>query len=194
MLIVMNTSSDKLRDFIGQNSESFNELKAPKDLWNNIEPQLDPNKGPGNSLKWILAALCVIALVVTAYYWGSTSKKKPTPQTEMQQMFDIQTEALEYADIPDFMETQQYYEMEIHQVYDELLATDPDSALIRDINQLDAVQEELLHDLKEAEGVYKEHVLHAMIQNQQTKLNLLMDVLDQIKTSEQEKNNRYEIF
>jgi len=193
MLIVMNTSSDRLRDFIGQNSESFNELKAPKDLWNNIEPQLEPNKGPGNWLKWILAALCVIALVVTAYYWGSASKKKPTPQTEMQQMFDLQTEALEYADIPDFMETQQYYDMQIQQVYVELLATDPDSALIQDISQLDAAQEELLQDLKEAEGFYKEHVLHAMIHNQQTKLNLLMDVLDQIKTSEQEKN-RYELF
>jgi len=193
MLIVMNNSSDNLRDFIGQNRGSFNDLEAPKDLWANIEPQLDPNNRPGNSLKWILAALCVIALVVTAYYWDSSSKKNQTPQTEMQQMFDIQTEALEYANIPDFMETQQYYDMQIHQVYDELLATDPDSVLIQDINQLDAIQEELLHDLKEAEGIYKEHVLHAMIQNQQTKLNLLMDVLNQIKTSEQEKN-RYELF
>ena len=193
MLIVMNNSSDKLRDFIGQNSSSFNDRKAPEGLWDNIEPQLDPNKGPSNSLKWIMAALGVIMLIVAAYYWGSSSKKKQTPPTKAQELFEIQTEALEYADIPDFLETQQYYDMEIHQVYDELLATDPDSALIQDINQLDVIQNELLQDLKEAEGIYKEHVLHAMIQNQQTKLNLLMDVLDQIKTSEQEKNS-YELF
>jgi hypothetical protein len=193
MLIVMNNGSDKLRDYIGQNSSSFNDLKAPKGLWEQIEPQLDPDKGPGNALKWIMVALGVFMLVMAAYYWGNTSRKKQTVPTEVQQVLDVQTEALEYADIPDFLETQQYYDMKIYQVYDELLATDPDNELIQDINQLDVIQDELLADLKEAEGVYKERVLHAMIQNQQTKLNLLMDVLDQIKTSEEEKN-RYELF
>ncbi len=190
MLVVMNKGTDKLGAFINANRSAFDDLKAPKGLWDQIEPELDPK--PKGYWKWAVGIAGIIIVVAGAYMMGQQSISQDAPENEIQQFLNLQDEALEYANLPDFKETRQYFDMQIVQVYNEVKSKNADATLLEDISQLDVIEKELIQELKETEGVYKEHVLQAMIRNQQTKLNLLLDVLDQINQSEQQKKNIYE--
>lgn len=190
MLVVMNKGTDKLGAFINANRSSFDDLKAPRGLWDQIEPELDPE--PKGYWKWAVGIVGIIIVVAGAYMMGQQSISQDAPDNEIQQFLNLQDEALEYANLPDFKETRQYFDMQIVQVYNEVKRKNSDATLLEDISQLDVIEKELIQELEEAEGVYKEHVLQAMIRNQQTKLNLLLDVLDQINQSEQQKKNIYE--
>ena len=190
MLVAINKGTDKLGAFINANKSAFDDLTAPKGLWDQIEPELDPK--PKGYRKWIIGTVGIIIVVAGAYVMGQQSISKDTPNNEIQQFLKDQDKALEYANLPDFKETRRYFDMQIVQVYNEVISKSADATLLEDINQLDIIEQELREELREAEGVYKEHVLQAMIQNQQTKLNLLLDVLDQMNQSEQQKKNNYE--
>ena len=190
MLVIMHKGMDRLEDFINVNKSAFEDLKAPQDLWNKIEPQLSP-KPEGNG-KWIVGAVVLALIIAGAYVLGQRSATHDESNKETQQFLHLQDEALEYANLPDFKETQQYFDRQIVQVYNEIKRKNADATLLEDISQLDIVEQELIKELIEAEGVYKEHVLQAMIRNQQTKLNLLLNVLDEINQSEEQKKNIYE--
>jgi len=181
--------NDKLREYIRDNRSAIDDLRAPADLWGRIEPEIDPK--PKGYLKWITIAIAAIILGSVGYYVGQNQKVEEE-KSEIQNFLDIQEEALQYANIPDFKETQQYYEMEVVQVLNQLKSKNVGDELLQDLKQLEIIEQELYQELQEAEGIYKEHVLQAMIQNQQTKLNLLLNVLNELKHSDDQKQKIYE--
>ncbi len=188
MLVLSLMNNDKLREYLRDHREDLDDLKAPTGLWDKIEPQLDPK--PRGYLRWAGITLGLVIIGLVAYHWGQQNQaSKPS---DIQNLIDIQQEALQYADIPDFNETQQYYQMEVVQVLNKLKSKNVENELLEDLKQLELIEQELYKELQEAAGIYKEHVLQAMIQNQQTKLNLLLNVLNEIKHSEEQKQKKYE--
>lgn len=188
MLVVMkNNNTDELKDFIQQNRGAFEELKAPANLWDKIEPQIDPKPNGRNT--WMKALAIGIVMAVAAFvvgYYAADSDEQVHDDNYYQK------EALEYASLPDFNETQEYYQMQVNQVWNEIQLVGYDEAIEQDLNLLNQSDKELQEELKQAEGAYKEHILQAMIQNQQIKLNLLMSVLSELQQSEQQKQSKYE--
>lgn len=189
MLGMIKNERDPLRSFIEDNKARFDEHKAPTGLWGEIEKSL-PKASPKNTpWKWFgLIAICVVlAISVTTYFAGQSDhlEQEISPDVEDEQI-------LEFAQLPDFNETQQYYATQVNETWTELKKLHYDATLEKDLGLLDEQDRDLRIELNSAEGIYKEHVLQALIQNQQIKLNLLMDVLNEIKNSEIQKSNTYE--
>lgn len=190
MLIVMNNNNrDELKDFIQKNRGAFEELKAPTNLWDQIEPNLDPN--PKKDHTWQKGLMIGLLLAIAAFVIGYTMAGQ---DDHIGEELNYQKEALEFASLPDFEETQQYYETQVHQVWNEIQLVGYDESIANDLELLNQNDQELQEELKEAEGIYKEHILQAMIQNQQIKLNLLMSVLNELQESEQQKQRKHEII
>ena len=92
----------------------------------------------------------------------------------------------------EIQETEQYYSQMVAQRYNELrpfLASDPvaDEMLTADMEELDEVYEDLKEDLKD--DVSNPEVIEAMILNYRVKLEILEDLLNQLKEKE---NQDYE--
>jgi len=83
-----------------------------------------------------------------------------------------------YAELESFAETEQYYLSAIYASHQELDKIHKDETLDEDLKALDKIDLELRREYKNAQGMYREQVLRALIQNHQTKLNLMLDVLD----------------
>lgn len=180
---------DPLRDYIREHRSSFDTQKAPAGMWDVIEAQLPETKGQTNYWKWLgIFSMVMILGLSLAFLW---LKRDTAAHLEGSPMVE-DTEVLEFAHMPDFNETQQYYTTQVNETWAELKKIHYDATLEKDLSLLDEHDRELRDELKDAEGIYKEHVLQALIQNQQIKLNLLMDVLGEIKNSEAQKKNNYE--
>lgn len=192
MLVMMKRNeADRLRSYIEENKSEFDNLKAPAGLWDEIDKEINkPEKPNGNwKIKGLVASILMIITLSAGYYWG---QQQGTNNDQVEQMLQ-EEEALEFAGLPDFNETRQYYVTQVNTTWNELKNLHYDATLEQDLSLLDKTDEELKNELIEAEGIYKEHVLQAMIQNQQIKLNLLMDVLSEIKAqSSSQKSKDYE--
>jgi hypothetical protein len=189
MLAMIRNERDPLRTFIEDNKAEFDEYKAPPSIWDNVQKEIPVTLAKTTPWKWIglMAISVVLAIVVTAYFTRQDEVIDQEQSTEVQD-----DQILEFAQLPDFNETQQYYATQVNATWVELKKLHYDATLEKDLSLLDEQDNELRIELKSAEGIYKEHVLQALIQNQQIKLNLLMDVLNEVKNSESQKNNTYE--
>lgn len=192
MLVMMKRNeADRLRSYIEENKSEFDNLKAPAGIWDEIDKEINkPEKPSGNwKTKGLIASILMVITLSAGYYWGQQQGSNNDQVEEMLQ----EEEALEFAGLPDFNETRQYYVTQVNTTWNELKKLHYDATLEQDLSLLDKTDEELKNELIEAEGIYKEHVLQAMIQNQQIKLNLLMDVLSEVKAqSSRQKSKDYE--
>ena len=99
----------------------------------------------------------------------------------------------------EIQETEQYYSQMVAQRYSELrpyLASDPvvDEMLTADMEELDEVYDDLKEDLKD--NVSNPEVIEAMILNYRVKLEILEDLLNQLKEKENqndEDNDSYSL-
>ena len=189
MLVIMKSNEDKLRQYIRNHEDEFNTEKAPDIVWDSISTEISKDKNSQHDWMYKLLGgmLIVIVVGVAGYYFGSLQKEsviEPLPVVE--------NEILEFAALPDYNETQQYFAMQVSEVWNQIQSLAYDITLEEDLKQIDLIDAELRKELQEAEGIYKEHVLQAMIQNQQTKLDLLLNVLSELQSSKPQKSNQYE--
>ena len=186
MLVMMKREEDKLRSFIEQNKQAFDGHRAPAGIWDQID--LEVNGPKSMPWKWyiLLGLLVISGALGIGYYFGQHNGS-------MSEEVNSQQKILEYAGLPDFEETRQYYITQVNETWKELRELHYDATLEQDLNLIDKTDDELKNELLQAEGIYKEHVLQAMIQNQQIKLNLLINVLEDIKSQTTlRKSKKYE--
>ncbi len=190
---------DKLREYISSHQTEFDGYKAPPIIWDKISEELDKSTPPstdpadqnGLPWPWIIGGIVALLMVGSLGYYMGYQKDTFSNTVEPPA---IESEILEFAAMPDYNETQQYFAMQVADVWSQIKSLNYDETLEQDLKQLDQVDAELRQELQEAEGVYKEHVLQAMIQNQQTKLELLINVLRELQSSTTNNNNEYEII
>ena len=173
--------SDRLEDFVKQHREQFDLHEPDPSIWLKINPANAPIIRERKPMRWlrVAAAVAMIFAGSTAGIYFLTGNQAETDQYSSELYREIQ-------------ETEDYYSHMVSQRYDELrpyLVSDPAAKemLTADMEELDEVYNELKEDLKD--NASNPEVIEAMILNYRVKLEILEDLLNQLKEKE---NQDYE--
>ena len=173
--------SDRLEEFVRQNREQFDLHEPDPSIWLKINPANSQVVKERRPMRWlrVAAAVAMIFAGSTAGIYFLTGGNAETDQYSNKLYMEIR-------------ETEQYYSQMVSQRYDELkpyLASDPaaEEMLTDDMTELDEVYSELKEDLKD--NASTPEVIEAMILNYRVKLEILEDLLNQLKEKE---NQDYE--
>jgi hypothetical protein len=173
--------TDRLEQFMRNNREAFDDLEPMPDLWNRIEEQLPARK----IFPWktYLGRAAAILIIFTSGYFFSlyiTSTKQNGNSVHTEAANGISPEMYTY------LEARAYYSGMITTKKNELFHLAGSNNDIKKIIEeefalLDKDYKELEQDL--ADELAGEEVIEAMIQHYRIKLELLEDILHQLKTS-----------
>ena len=175
--------SDRLEDFVKQNREQFDLREPDPSIWLKIETEGKAVTKEHRPLRWlrIAAAVAMIFAGSTAgIYFLSGDRVQEERSSEL------------YLEI---LETELYYSRMVSDRYDELqpfLASNPAASalLSMDMEELDEVYRELKEDLKD--NASNPEVIEAMILNYRVKLEILEDLLVQLKEKENQDDENEE--
>jgi len=183
----------QLEDFIRNNKENFDSLTPAEDSWGKIVSKMDESrpvkiKEMTATRTWILrvaAALIISFVSITVYRWVN-----PSPATTPV----AQSVTIDPA-VKELIEAEAWYTTQINNKISELDQYTVGFADIRqdvmnDMAELDTAYFELKQEL--GEDIYKQEVVESMIQNYRLKLEILEDVLKQLK-SVKEDESEYEV-
>ena len=165
---------DNLEKFIIENRADFDTAVPPLKVWADIDRQLDAKGAP--RIVWMqrlrvaaAVAVLVAASCVIGFQVGASS-----------------AEAKALADIsPEHAEMEQYFNEQINEKLARLASYEQDGFVRPDLADLDAVYEDLKQELETAPAGTEDRVIQAMINNYQTKIDILEQVLDKVQTTEQ---------
>ena len=165
---------DQLEKFIRENRSAFDTEVPTLKVWANIDKQID--KRPRPKIVWIrrLAAIAAVAiLAVTACVIGFN-------------MGTASAEARSLADIsPEHAEMETYFNDQIQKKMAKLVSYKQDGFVQSDFQELDAIYEDLKQELLKAPAGNEEQVIQAMINNYQTKIDILEKVIEKVQTTGQ---------
>lgn len=166
---------DRLEDFVVQNRAEFDVREPDPSLWLKINPQNSVIKRTSR-LTWLRYAAAVAVIFVSfsagIYFLSGTHERPEELYGEL------------YREI---LETEAYYTSMVNQKYNELqpyVSSNPQlkKDLDYDLNELDRIYLELKEDL--SDNVGNTEVVEAMIQQYRMKVEILEDLLNQIKEKE----------
>ena len=165
---------DQLEKFIHENRSAFDTEVPTLKAWANIDRQLD--KRPKPRVVWMqrlrtIAAIAILAITacVIGFKMGSAS-----------------SEARSLADIsPEHAEMERFFNEQIQNKMVKLASYKQYGFVKADFQELDVIYQELQQELEKAPFGNEEQVIQAMINNYQTKLDILEQVLNKIQTTGQ---------
>lgn len=180
---------DKLEKFVRENRVAFDD-KTPKHLvWEGIEARLNQQVAPETTPKIIplrsrlyqytkIAAVALLLLTIGGFmgsYW--TSQK--------------QTEQLSFGAInEEYQELETFYSEQVNLQMTQLKKYRIDESLMNDIKELDASFSELKKELKRSgKEADNEVIINAMIENYQSKIDILERVLNHLERKNKDKQS-----
>jgi predicted CopG family antitoxin len=178
--------SDRLEDFVKQHREEFDLHEPDPSIWLKVSPAAGTPGPKGRSLRWLrIAATVAIIFAGSAagiYFLTGERTESDPGQADL------------YSEL---MESEQYYGRMVADRYEELqpfLAADPAAKemLSADMEELDDVYDELKEDLKD--NASNPEVIEAMILNYRVKLEILEDLLNQLKEKEYQDDENEESY
>lgn len=167
---------DRLEKFIRDHRDEWDDKKAPDEAWTNILNGLPSAPIPEKSI-WKRATILlgfVVILLLTYLLVNQPSDSENTQQVPI----------LEYAELPNFQETEEFYISAIFTSQQKVSEQHIDATLEEDLSLLDQKIQELRKEYVTVQGAYKENVLRAIILNHQMKLQILERVLQNIQENE----------
>lgn len=180
--------SDRLEDFVRQHREEFDLREPDPSVWLKINPASAPVVKEKRPMRWlrIAAAIAVIFAGSSAGIYFLTGGSNESDLYSQELYMEMQ-------------ETEAFYTMMVRDRYEELkpyLASDPvaNEMLSADMEELDEVYHELKNDLKD--NISNPEVIEAMVLNYRIKLEILEDLLNQLKEKENqdyEKDDSYSL-
>ncbi len=183
--------TDKLEKFILENRESFDDLEPRKDLFDGVEPR----KTNGNrfDLKIVLTRVAaVLVIFVASYYFHDFMQNRGSGKSSVAtSKVGKNGQSKLYLQL---QEASFYYTSQIEDTKTMVFKLTGNNADLRqeinsELMDLDKVFQQLKSDLND--NVDNEEVIVAMIQNYRLKLEILKDILKQLKAAD-EKNNKHE--
>ena len=180
--------SDRLEDFVRQHREEFDLREPDPSVWLKINPANAPVVKEKRPMRWlrVAAAIAVIFAGSSAGIYFLTGGNNEADLYSQELYMEMQ-------------ETEAFYTMMVSDRYEELkpyLASDPlaNEMLSADMEELDEVYHELKNDLKD--NISNPEVIEAMVLNYRIKLEILEDLLNQLKEKENqdyEKDDSYSL-
>lgn len=179
--------TDKLEKFIKDHRGEFDDLVPDPKIWDKIEKR-EPGKHSVNWTTVLLRVAAVVVIFVSAYIFVDyLSKSDISNEVAKNEMIDP-----EDADMArELMEAEYYYTNQIDERKEEFYCLTVNNAGVRDdidaeLIDLDKTFSELKDDLKD--NADNEEVIMAMIQNYRLKLEILDEILKQLRAAD--KNNK----
>lgn len=155
--------------FIHENRDAFDDLKAPKGMFDKIMPR-DTRVSP--VWKWMAVAASGLLLIMSGYLVGT----RTSPETRV-------------AGWDEFQEAEQFYQSKIDAKM-ELIKTLPVSnEVMSDIQVLDEVYGQLRKQLLEDPNADSKVLLHAMIKHQKQKLEVMDQILNRVEKYNNNEND-----
>jgi hypothetical protein len=172
---------DKLKEFIQEHREKFDDAIPGPHLWSGIESRL-PNKQAKSVMlwKWTAAAAVALLLLASGVIIGLSSNPSNYPDRVAMR---------EYA------ETEKYYVSQVNEKLSAIERQYDDPTLREDLKQLDEIYDELKLELASSDHSNKSEIINAMIMNYQTKVAILEKVLEKVEEAKNTTQNasNYEI-
>jgi hypothetical protein len=166
---------DALAAFIKTNANSFDDLKAPPQVWQRISEKT--KSAPVHSLwKWSAVAASALLLIVAGYLFGIKAHAKP----------DI-------AGWDEYLEAEQFYQVRINQQMEKIKKFPVGQEVMNDIQLLDEVYMDLRTQLLEDPNANTELLLSAMIKHQQQKLGVMEKILQRVNKYQTNENENHEM-
>jgi hypothetical protein len=177
---------DKLEKFIIENREQFDIYEPGSELWDRINKPV-PKTIRLNWKAIVLRVAAVIVIFVASWVIHDMVQKDDKNITENK----IPVENGNMGQVNILMEAEMFYTSQINTARDEIIMlSGNDKLLLDDLNtdmvELDEVFEDLKNDLKDNSD--NEEVIGAMIQNYRIKLEVLEEILMQLKKSKNFEN------
>ncbi|MFZ4464951.1 MAG: hypothetical protein ACOYN5_13980 [Bacteroidales bacterium] len=170
--------TDRLEQFISENRDAFDELEPSEGLWNKIEASQKPAKR--RILPVFLRVAAAAAIFVAGYFVSGWVHH--TPANDNSGMSESKNSPAMEA----FFEAKAYYSGLINQKEKQVFQLTGSNPALRteldeELKNMDKIYAELEQDL--SDQVAGEEVIEAMIQHYRVKLEILEDVLQQLKSN-----------
>ena len=180
--------TDKFEQFIQENRQGFGPEEGAPDVWDKIKKRQPEARVVKISWRTVLTrAASVVVIFVASYYFHAYMSGREAGDQGL-----LTKENLDSPLFKELLEADQYYTAQIKYKKEELFNLTSDSpGLQMDVNNelgdLDAILIELKDDLND--DADNQEVVEAMMQNYMLKLDILEDMLEQIKTKNEKNNN-----
>ena len=163
---------DNLEKFILENRESFDDAVPGLKVWANIDRRLEQR--PMRRIVWMkrLRVAAAVAMLLTA--GGVIGAYLTNASHKVESLADIS---------PEHAEMERYFKSQVQDKMAQLVSYRQDTYVKPDIQELDALYEQLRTELKNAPEGAEERIIQAMINNYQTKIDILEQVLEKVETT-----------
>ena len=180
--------TDKFEQFMQENRQGFGHEEGAPDVWDKIKKRQP--EAPKMQISWrrvISRAASVVVIFVASYYFHAYMSGQGGDNQGL-----LTKENLDSPLFKELLEADQYYTAQIKYKKEELFSLTSDSpGLQMDVNtelgDLDAILMELKEDLND--DADNQEVVEAMMQNYMLKLEILEDMLKQIKAKNENNDN-----
>ena len=179
---------DNLEKFIKQNREGMDREVPDLKVWAAIDKNLSAVE-PEQKAKVVplfrrLRAAAAILLLLTAGGLGGSYFATQTSGNEINSLADIS---------PEHAETERWFNRQVDEKVAKLASYKQAENVKPDLEQLDAVFQELAAELEKAPKGKEEQIINAMITNYQAKVDILNRVLEKVETANQKNEEEDEI-
>lgn len=178
--------TDKLEKFINENRNEFDDLVPDPALWDKIQKR-EPEPVSLNWTNFLIRVAAVAVIFVSGYIFIDYLTQDDQTQVVVN---EVQIDPNDAGMVEDLMEAEYYYTSQIEERKEEFYCLTANNTGLRDdlnmeMVELDQVFKNLKEDLKD--NADNEEVVFAMIQNYRLKLEILEEILLQLRSAE--KNN-----
>ena len=167
---------DQLEKFVVAHREDFDVANPDPGIWSAIESKLPSQRSREVAMwRWIAAAAVGLVLIMSGFILGLRMDEDPGVGIS--------------AEYEEFLQAEQYYKIQINDRMNALGAYEPDDGLQSDIRELEGSYDELAKELNQGWHPNQQEILKALIQNYQTRIDLLERVLDRVEEGQAQSQN-----
>jgi len=171
---------DNLEKFIGEHRDSFDDAIPSLKVWAAIDRATNKREARRVQLwKSMKVAAAVVVLLLSGGIAGSYLSQSNSSASAMA----ILNEAA-----PEYFEMEEYFQKEINQRVGQLVSYEPNSPVIKDLEQIDQAMEDLKKELAHAPKGQEAAIIENLIQNYQMKIAILERVLERIHYNSNQEN------
>ena len=191
------TDQDPWKSFVDENREGF-EQRKPRNLWPDIEDELSETQQKPALLIQLwkirkIAALFILSLGLGYFamylHFSQENQLADQQKEEKKEGVDQDEEGKIEQELPrEFLEVESYYVAEIDKKLEELIDITDNDIIVEEINLLKAEFDELKKEL--GDHINDERIIEAMIKNYRLRLELLKEILEELKSKKEIKQNK----
>ena len=178
---------DQIKKFIDSNRDAFDDFEVPPGMWEGIEANIpEARREKMVPLKTVLRIAAGVAILLTVAIY-SLMRSGEQANTVAEEKIKTPDQEVIFTSYPELAEAAFYYQSKIDDAESELANYQIDDSDLESIDLLEEEMEELRAEL--GDQVDNERLIEAMMQIYQYKLEMLEDMLRQLRTLEKQSDD-----